>query len=331
MTQLDLNDSQALARYDAFVRQSPNASFYQDRAWAQVKSNWTPAYFVYEREGAIVGAVSALSITANNGVPFIYCSRGPVIDPRDTELWREMIEDMTAYARSINAFFVRFDPELLEDTSLQEHYSELGFRVRSADLLLTDFIQPRCNAVLDLRGKTLEQVLMGFDAKKRYDIRVGLRHDISYTQGRDNEALRMFSEITDDMAERKGISMRDFAYFKRMMEAFPQAYVALGSYEGEVLCGALMLPYGDKMTYLYAASLEVKRSIQAPNALLWHLIEDAMTKGYTAFDLGGVFALDGSCPLYKYKKGFVKQEGITAYIGELDLVIDEEVYAGFIK
>ena len=82
---------------------------------------------------------------------------------------------------------------------------------------------------------------------------------------------------------------------------------------------------------LYAASLEVKRSIQAPNALLWHLIEDAMNKGYTAFDLGGVFALDGSCPLYKYKKGFVKQEGITAYIGELDLVIDEEVYAGFIK
>ncbi len=331
MTQLDLNDSQALARYDAFVRQSPYASFYQDRGWAQVKSNWKSAYFIYERDGNIVGAVSALSITAKNGIPFIYCSRAPVMDPYDTELWRQMIEEVRAYAISINAFFARFDPELPEDASLREHFLQLGFKVRSAELPLSDFIQPRCNAVLDLSDKTPEQVLMGFDAKKRYDIRVGLRHDINFTQSREEEALRIFSEMTEKMAERKGISLRDFAYFERLLLAFPQAFIMLGSYEGEAICGALMLPYGDKMTYLYAASSDVQRSLQAPNALLWHLIEDAISKDYTAFDLGGVFAMDSSCPLYKYKKPFVKQEGITSYIGELDLIIDEEVYADFIK
>lgn len=330
MPRISLNDTANLARYDAFLRQSPFATFYQDRGWSQVKNNWTPAYFLYERDGEVCGAVSALSVTAKNGYPFIYCSRGPVMDPEDKETWQAMLADLGAYARSINAFLVRFDPELSEDDVLAQHFSGLGLTVRSSELPLSSFTQPRLNAILDLSGKDAEQILMGFDAKKRYDIRVGLKHDIVFSHGRDTHFLKTFSAMTDTMAARKGISTRDHAYFDRMLAAYPEAFIALGSYEGMDICGALMMPYGRKSTYLYAASLDLHRSIQAPNALLWHLIQDALKKGHTAFDLGGVFALDRSCHLYVYKKSFVKQEGITAYIGELDLVIDQELYQGYI-
>ncbi len=331
MSRIDCNDQQALERYDAFLQQSPWATFYQDRGWACVKNNWQSAYFIYEREDAVVGAVSALSIKAANGHPFIYCSRGPVIDPDDIAIWRDMLAELRAYAQEIKAFYVRFDPELAADPHLVQFFTGLGLVVRSENLPLKTFTQPRCNAVLDLEGKSAEKILMGFDARKRYDIRVGLKHNISYRQGRDENTLTIFSQMIDSMSERKGIAMRDKAYFQRLLTAFPTSCITLASYEGTDICGALMLPYGRKITFLYAASLDIYRSIQAPNALLWHLIEQALDQKYTAFDLGGVFGLDGSCPLYAYKKGFVKQEGITCYIGELDLVLSKELYADFIS
>lgn len=326
MARINVDDPQARKRYDDFLAATPTATFYQDRGWAEVKNNWTAAYFLYERDGEVCGAASALSVNASNGHPFIYVSRGPVIASGDVDAWQAIMEDLRVYARAIGAFMVRFDPEWPEDALDPSLYTAADIVLRDRSLTLHSFTQPRCNAILDLKGKTAEAVLMGFSASKRRDTRQGLKHEFVLRKGRDDLFLHTFATLTDDMADRKGINTRDENYFRRLLAAYPDAFIALLDYQGEPITGALMLPYGKKITYLYAALASGHNDLQAPNALIWHLVEDALAAGYEAFDLGGVFAFDRSCGLFVYKSGFVKQEGITCFVGEYDLVIDEAIY-----
>ena len=69
-----------------------------------------------------------------------------------------------------------------------------------------------------------------------------------------------------------------------------------------------------------------------PNyAMQAEMIRWGYENGSKIYDFGGVFILDKTNGLYKFKEGFCRREGATEFIGEFDKVYNPLIYAGFAK
>ncbi|NLM19150.1 MAG: aminoacyltransferase [Clostridiaceae bacterium] len=59
--------------------------------------------------------------------------------------------------------------------------------------------------------------------------------------------------------------------------------------------------------------------------------EDRPEDKVEEYDFGGVFDFDNPVGLYAFKEGFCKEKGLREFIGEIDYVLDEELYREFMK
>lgn len=329
---VDLANGTELARYQQFVRTSPFATTTQDTGWSEVKSNWIPLYVYLEEQGEIIAAMSVLMVNAVGEQKLAYCCKGPVCDPTDVELVHRLMQEAESAAREQGAFVLRIDPEIAYDEALNKRYAELGYVLRNRNVSSKDTTQPRFNMVLDLKGKTEEELMESFHAKTRYNIRLAERKGVTTRYSGELSDLEIFHQLYVVMSNRHGISYRPYNYFARMLEAYrPYTRVYLAEHEGDVIAASVAISYGDKTWYIYGASANEKRNVMAPHLLQWEMIKWAVEQGKARYDFGGVFKLDGSDGLYRFKEGFCYPDRYSEYIGEIDRVWDEEAYQKFVS
>ncbi|MBM7606793.1 lipid II:glycine glycyltransferase (peptidoglycan interpeptide bridge formation enzyme) [Lysinibacillus composti] len=332
MPVVDQTNAADLERYEQFVRTAPFATATQDTGWSHVKNNWRPLYVYLEEDGQIIAAMSILMVNAVGDQALAYCCKGPVCDPKDTELVDKLMKEAARYAKEENAFLLRIDPEVLYDEDLVEAYQSLGYRLRSRNVSSHDTTQPRFNMVLDLKGKTEEELLASFHKKTRYNIRLAERKGVTTRFSQSIDDLKVFYDLYVTMSERHGITYRPYNYYERMLEAYGENFrVYLAEHEGDIIAGALALSYGDKTWYAYGGSPNVKRNLMAPHLLQWEMIKWAVEQKKNRYDFGGVFELNDSDGLYRFKEGFCYPDNYTEYLGEIDYVLDEEAYQTFIS
>ena len=321
-----------MQKYEEFIRNSPFATATQDTAWSHVKSNWTPLYVYLEEDGEIIAAMSILMVNAVGTKKLAYACKGPVCDPENVELVDRLIKEAVKHVKEYGAFMLGIDPEIPYDKELQMKYEKLGYVLRNRNVSAKDTIQPRFNMVLDLKGKTPEDLLKSFHPKTRYNIRLAKRKGVKVRYSHKIEDLKQFYHLYEVMSNRHGISYRPYAYFERMLEAYGENIrVYLAEHEGDIIAGALAISYGDKTWYIYGGSDNVKRNVMAPHLLQWEMIQWALELGKDRYDFGGVFQLDKSNGLYHFKEGFCHPDIFTEYIGEIHYVIDQEAYNIFIN
>ncbi len=332
---LAISDEQK-KKYNDFVRSSPYGKCSQDLEWARVKSGWDCDAVYIEDEGRISAAMTILSVNSVSGKKLLYANRAPVCDFYDVDLVKKLLDEAGSVIEKYDAFLLRLDPEIPYDKQLIERYRKLGFVFREREADIHSFIQPRYDMLLKLEGRTEEEVFKSFHKKTGYNIRLAERKGVStsYVSQSDGEkalsnAIDIFFELTEIMARRQGITHRPKSYFQRLFEAFENSRVYLSEYNGEVLSAALAVPYGSKLFYMYGASGNNERNRMPNFQMQWEMIKWAISSGMKEYDFGGVFKLDDSDGLYRFKRGFCKEH--TEWIGELDLVFDDEAYKEFLK
>lgn len=326
-------------RYNEFVRNSPYGRCSQDTRWAIVKNNWDMDAVYLEEDGEIIAGMTILSIDGASGKRLLYANRAPVCDFYDIDLVKRLLEEAKPIIEKYDTFLLRLDPEIPYDEELVHKYRDEGFIFRARETELRSFIQPRYDMILDLRGLTEEELLQSFHSKTRYNIRLSYRKGVETNyisldnDGQEalNEAIDRFFALTEIMAKRQGISYRPKSYFNRIFEAFPESRVYESSYKGEVLSSALAIPYGNKLFYMYGASSNNERNRMPNFQMQWEMIKWAFETKMDYYDFGGVFGLTDEDGLFKFKNGFCKAQGYTEWIGELDLVYNEEAYKKYIE
>ncbi|MCR2807854.1 lipid II:glycine glycyltransferase FemX [Paenibacillus soyae] len=329
---VDNTNTEELDRYERFVRTSPYATTTQDTGWSEVKSNWIPLYVYLEEAGEIVAAMSVLMVNAVGDQKLAYCCKGPVCDPKDVQLVDRLMKEAEAAVKEHNAFVLRIDPETAFDEELHNRYAELGYVLRNRNVSSKDTTQPRFNMVLDLKGKTEQELLESFHHKTRYNIRLSERKGVTTRYSTEKADLEIFHDLYVVMSNRHGISYRPYGYFSRMLDAYRDyTRVYLAEHEGEIIASAVAISYGDKTWYIYGASGNEKRNLMAPHLLQWEMIKWAVEQGKERYDFGGVFKLDQSDGLYRFKEGFCHPDRYSEYIGEIDRVFDEEAYRKFVS
>lgn len=325
---LDRNKSEDVNRYNDFVRQATYTAATQDINWSTVKSGWGDVQIYVEDDGKIVAAVSILTKSVF-GFKMLYATKGPVCDIYDESLIKKLMVEVNQYAKANKAFVFRMDPERLIDDKLQSLYESQGYKVRNIKADKDDLIQPRFNMVLGLDGFDQESLLKNFSKKTRYNINLSRRKGVEVYHENSEEALDIFFELSEVMSKRQHIFSRSKDYFKKILEAFEgNARIYIAKHEDDYLAAAIAIYYGDKLWYIYGASSNVKRNLMPNYLMQWEMIEWGLELGAKLYDFGGVFELNNSDGLYKFKEGFCRKDGVTELIGEIDKVYKPFIYYG---
>ena len=331
---LDKQNKSQVDKYNEFVRTREHTSALQDLNWAYVKKEeWINEAVYLEKNGNITAAMSMLIRTFIKGFSMIYVPRGPVCNAYDINTIKELINEAKKVAKKYNAFVIKFDPEVEYDEKLEELYKQAGFKVRNKDKYKHELIQPINNMILKIKGKTEEEIFKGYSEKTRYNIRIAEKKGVTVRWSRDEEDLKKFFELSEITAKRDGILLRDYDYYKRMLDAFDEQHlrIYISEHDGQALSGALALNYGSKLFYIYGASSNEKRNLM-PNYLMQQtMIKWAIETSCEEYDFGGVFEINKSNGLYRFKEGFCRQEGVTKFIGEVDFVCNKLVYFAFVN
>lgn len=331
MAILNLNDEESVKKYNEFVRSREHTSAMQDLNWGKVKKDWKQEAVYIEKNGNIIATMSILIRRVTKGFTMMYAPRGPVCDVYDTKMVEELMKDVDTLAKKYKAFVFKMDPEVKYDEKLEALYKSKGYFVNGRNVSDKKLIQPRYNMILNMKDRSIDEIFAGYSEKTRYNIRVAKKKGVTVRYSRDEEDLKKFYELSLVTAKRDNISMRPYEYFKTMLDAYDENFLRIyvAEAEGKVLSAALALKYSTKLFYIYGASSNELRNYMPNYLMQQEMITWGKEGGCTEYDFGGVYELNKSNGLYKFKEGFCRQEGVTEFIGEIGKKYNKTKYFVF--
>lgn len=225
--------------YDQFVKEHELASVLQSSAWEKVKSDWNHERLgVYEGE-KLLAVASILIKSLPLGYKMFYIPRGPILDYRDTEVLKFVLQSIKSYARSKRAVFVTFDPSIClsqhlvnqdkteypENLALVETLGQLGVKWSGQTAEMDDTIQPRIQAKIYKENFEEDKL----SKSTRQAIRTARNKGVEIQFG-GTELLESFSFLMKKTEKRKEIHLRNEAYYKKLLDNFKdKAYITLAT------------------------------------------------------------------------------------------------------
>ena len=277
------------------------------------------------------------------GFSFAYVPWGPHLPsdfPEDgkAQAMAELAEKLKPFLAH-NTVFIRFEPPWF--------YTEGGEVVSHNEdklLLNANFkraaatVQPPDTVIINLSA-SCEEILGSMKPKWRYNVSLAEKKGVQVKSGGAQE-LEVFYSLLKETAERDGIAVHGFNYYKTLFEMCEQrkkngadlsVRVYTASHEGDTLAAVFVLFRRDFATYLYGASSNIKRNLMAPYALQWRAMQDAKEAGCQFYDLFGIPPNDDPnhpmAGLYRFKTGFGGQ--IIHRAGSWDYPYKKAVYSLF--
>lgn len=300
---------------------SKHGTFTQSALWAKVKSNWESEYITAKDEnGNICGSMLLLIKRLPLGKVYVYAPRGPVCDMSNMDVLSDLINQAVAVTKKHKAFMLRVDPMVLESDAVAiENLKKLGF-VHHSKRVGYENIQCRENYVLDLTGKTEEEVFSSFKAKWRYNIRYATNKGVK-CDFYGEEKLDDFMILMKQTAERDGFQYREREYFENILhEMGDKARLCMCYLDDEPLSGALCIDYAGVMSYVYGCSSCEHRNCMPNHLMQWTMIRRAIESNCHTYDFCGIpywnVEEHSNYGVYRFKKGF--NGCVVTYAGEFD-------------
>ncbi len=297
-------------------------NFMQSARWAKVKGNWDAQYIAAnDTKGNIVGTMLVLI----KKIPFLntamlYAPRGPVCDMHNTEVLNAIFAQVERVAEKYHAYTIKIDPLVDEkDTKAIENLKSLGFEYHP-EKVGYDNVQCRENYVIDINGRSSDELLQGFKTKWRYNIRLAQRKGVN-CDFYGEEKLDDFEALMKETAERDGFDMRTKEYFRGLLRSFDGKARLCMCYLGDFpLSGALCIEYAGTMSYVYGCSSSRLRNYMPNYLMQWNMIKYAAEKGCHTYDFCGIpYWYDEThhnYGVYRFKQGF--NGYVKTWAGEFD-------------
>ena len=183
--------------------------------------------------------------------------------------------------------------------------------------------QPKYTMDLDLDGYDFDSWLMSISGRRRNYIRRAARENVETYVSTDPSLVDRFYELILASCERQQISHRPKDYFVRLMQAYPDNfYFAVAEHEGHIYSMSLNIVYCNRVSNLYVGNDLSNPKLRAAIAMMTEMIHEAFRRNIRYIDMTGVFGLDRSDHLYKFKVDFMpKDQDATIFAGEIDYTI----------
>jgi len=327
-----LNDNDR-ENWDNFVMSQPGSQILQSWEWGTFKARGSWRHFVMAIEdgGQIKGGVSILSRKLPIlGRSIFYAPRGPVIPFSDPKMLDALIDGICVEAAKMNAIALKIDPEIDDNNAkVIEMLKAKGFIKKKKQ------VQPRSTYLLDLT-RSLDDILMSFDEKTRYNIRLSEKKKVKVHEDSTENGIDIFYKLYRETCKRDAFLIHPITYYTRLKKELidkGMANVFLATLNDLPIAALFAFTFGERVWYMYGASANSYRNVMPNHAVHWHLIKWAKEKGKKIYDLWGipVNPKEGH-PLFgvwRFKKGFNGQ--LKNWIGVYDLPFDKLSYVLFDK
>ncbi len=324
------NERKIVSDYERYVMSAKNVSFMQSEHWHELKKGWgSEKIVILDKSGNIEGAMQILI----KKIPFLntcfmYAPRGPVCDMHNPHILRELIKRAKLLADKYNAFMLKIDPMILyNDYESINILTSMGFRY-DPGMPEDNSVQSLQNYILDIEGKTKEDIFSSFHRKWRYNIRLAQRRGVRCDYHNGN--LDAFYALMSETGKRDGFCVRSKEYFGDMLNAFGDNARLYMCYtpEGEEISGALSVRFGDRVSYVYGCSSGKHRELMPNYLMQWNMISWAAESGCRIYDFMGIpHCYEENHPnygVYRFKKGFNGK--VVRYAGEFDYIFSKIKY-----
>jgi peptidoglycan pentaglycine glycine transferase (the first glycine) len=296
-------------RWDEFVTKHPNGHPLQLWGWGESKreNGWTAHRFVSVDEGMwVAGCQILMWAIPKLDRKIAYIPRGPVVVP-DTDRARELLTQITDWARDHQALYVRVEPAWVK--------CDMGRGwVRSRH-----HVQLPETYVIDL-AKTEEELLEPMSRKHRQYIRKSERDGVT-TRRVDGQSLAEMYEIYLDTAKRAGFGIHTRRYYEILhAELGGNSYLYYAEYEGKPVAFLWLATAGETAYELYGGVNLQGSEIKANYFLKWHAISVMKERELKIYDFNGRLNEGVS----RFKDGFGPMA--VDYIGTWDYPINTMTY-----
>lgn len=225
--------------HDDFVSHHPQVNLLQSSSWAKIKDNWENERLGFYKNGELVAVASILIKKLLLGYTMMYIPRGPILDYRDIELLKFVLQSIKSYARSKRAVFVTFDPSIClsqslinqekteypENLAIIDSLQQMGVRWSGKTEEMGDTIQPRIQA--KIYKENFEEDKLSKSTKQA--IRTARNKGVEIQFG-GTELLESFSFLMKKTEKRKEIHLRNEAYYKKLLDNFKdKSYITLAT------------------------------------------------------------------------------------------------------
>lgn len=317
--------------FNDYVARHPRGSVLQTTNWGKLKTMTEWEYYpVAAVSDAGIEAAALILVRSLPGLGFriFYSPRGPLYS--SIQGLAQLVQGIKRLGRQKRAILWKMDPAIPAINREWESFAQEHKLVQVVDDSPFSGVQPKFVMDLDITAP-LQDILANMKSKTRYNIRYAARRGVKVKKCRSKKELNTFYALLQETAERDGFTVRDLTYFEGLWDHLIEhglAQLFLAYYEGIPLAGAIAFRLGSRAWYVYGASSNEHRNLQASHLMQWEMIKWAKSSGCRVYDFRGVSGeIDPQHPLYglyRFKEGF--GASLREYVGEFDCVLNRPLY-----
>ncbi len=218
-----------------FCKNNSQATFFQSPYWIEIKeqNQWSGEILGVKENGKIIIATVLLYKSLKGIVKFAYAPRGFLIDYTDFDLLEEFTKEIKEYLKKKNIAFLKINPyvdyqlrdvhgNIIEGTkndALMEKLKSLGYVHYGfyVDMDEKKDLEPRWISVLDIKGKTIDELFKSFRSGTKWGINNSKKNFITLIEA-DESNLVEFKNLMKHTAERREFIDRPLSYYQNMFK-----------------------------------------------------------------------------------------------------------------
>ncbi|MBI4652719.1 peptidoglycan bridge formation glycyltransferase FemA/FemB family protein [Candidatus Kuenenbacteria bacterium] len=242
-----------------------------------------------------------------SGFKILYIPRGPVLDFKNENNLKYFLLEIKKIAKEKKADLIRIEPNVINELRImnyelrnklnqEENRSKINENFIIQNLKQNGFqkskisYQPSDTMVVDLKKTEQEIWQKELNKDARYNIRLAERKGVKIREGENEKDVKEFYKLWQKTQLRQKISIRSEEYYKKLFSIFPKenVHLFLAQYQEKNIAGLILLTFGKKAIYLYAASDYNFHALAPTYFIVWKAILKAKEKGCEIFDFWGV-------------------------------------------
>lgn len=330
---LEYIDLSLKKHWEDLTKNNPASGYMQSFFWSEFSNTigWeTYKIGVFEQNVLLGGAIVAkYNHYKNKSV--LYIPEGPVLpyeNPKSEEMFHLLITEIdtiTDFHGEKPTSHLSIEPKLFKVPSYFSRFKKS----------LSDR-QPIRSLLQDLKISE-QQILDQMKPKGRYNIKIAQKHDVKIICVDPQKGVSDFYGLYSSFTKKHSFEGKSLEYFQNLaiiLSSTKSGNIFFAYFKNELVSAALVVYYGNIVTYLYEASSNKYPFTMAAYKLHWEIIKHAKKLKFSFYDWYGLTPgeFDEHHPWYGFsifKKKFGGKE--TNYIGSYDFVYNKKLYKDYLK
>ena len=218
-----------------FSQSHPQGLFFQSPYWIEIKeqNGWQGKIVGIKKDGKIIAATILLIKKVIGNIRFAYAPRGFLLDYSDFPLLEVFTKEIKSYLKSLGVAFLKINPyvdyqlrdvngEPIENTkndALMENLKSLGYIHYGfyVDMDEKKDLEPRWISVLNIKGKTIDELFKNFRSGTKWGINNSKKNFITMVEANEDNLFE-FKNLMEHTSERRGFVDRPLSYYTEMFK-----------------------------------------------------------------------------------------------------------------